>query len=284
MSGAMNTWVMPERQAGAARLSVFFALWTLALLLVHDVRVNAAPIYDVTSAGAQSGWLATPAPLPQVDTTSMWDALAQRSDVISGRWSSVVQSHAKSVHTAFRPTNDRAEAQTVAADQAQPAAAPIAVKNASNVAVAEALVARRIAARDFAGAIETIEQARVDNPNAAPQLRLLDAHVAIGEGDFERAYSILLEALPDIQVSTRQHDLLAAVMLRTARFPEAATIYRALLTMDPSNARWWAGYAVTQEKLGNRAELTAAFRTLRTLVPPGTPLAVWAGERLQRIG
>ena len=33
----------PERLGGAARLSVFFAMWTLALVALNDVRVNAAP-------------------------------------------------------------------------------------------------------------------------------------------------------------------------------------------------------------------------------------------------
>jgi Flp pilus assembly protein TadD len=113
---------------------------------------------------------------------------------------------------------------------------------------------------------------------------MLDARVAIGQGDYERAYTTLLEGLPDIQVSTHQHDLLAAVMVRTSRYAEAAAVYRGLLALNSTNTRWWAGYAVTQEKLGRHSELVGAYRTLRTLAQPGTPLAAWAEEQLQRIG
>jgi hypothetical protein len=280
----------PERHGGAARLSVFFALWTLALVALNDVRVNAAPVYDVRAAHSGPGWWIAPADAPKVVTERMWDGLAQRSDVISGRWNvasaAPVAKHPKR-HVVTAPTiaSERAEApkavpvrapETLAADEA-------AVKRASAVSAARAHIARQISARDFGGALESLEQARQDDAGAANQLRLLEAHVAIGRGDLERAYAILLESLPDVRVATQQHDLLAAVMVRTSRYAEAAAIYRALLTLDPANARWWAGYAVTQEKLGHRTELISAYRTLRSLAPPGSALSTWANERLERI-
>lgn len=280
----------PERHGGAARLSVFFALWTLALVALNDVRVNAAPVYDVRAAHSGPGWWIAPADAPKVVTERMWDGLAQRSDVISGRWNvasaAPVAKHPKR-HVVTAPTiaSERAEApkavparspETLAADEA-------AVKRASAVSAARAHIARQISARDFGGALESLEQARQDDAGAANQLRLLEAHVAIGRGDLERAYAILLESLPDVRVATQQHDLLAAVMVRTSRYAEAAAIYRALLSVDPANARWWAGYAVTQEKLGHRTELISAYRTLRSLAPPGSALSTWANERLERI-
>jgi hypothetical protein len=280
----------PPRHGGAARLSVFFALWTLALVALNDVRVNAAPVYDAPHSG--TGWWIAPAEVPAVVTERMWDALAQRSDVISGRWNvasaTPVAKKPKRHHVeAPVPTvaNDRIEApqavpvhspKVVAADEA-------AVKRSSGISTVRAHIAQQISARDFGGALESLELARQDDSGAANQLRLLEAHVAIGRGDLERAYSILLEALPDVRISTQQHDLLAAVMVRTSRYAEAAAVYRALLTVDPANARWWAGYAVTQEKLDHRAELISAYRTLRSLAPPGSALATWANERLERI-
>jgi hypothetical protein len=279
---AMKRFVaLPDRHTGAARLSVFFALWTLALVLMHDVRVNAAPIYE--SPDAHASWRVAPVAPPQFDSTSMWNAIAERSDVMSGRWSTVAESRSRSKPVAHLSTNDISEVRTGPVRSSQPVE-PTAGKNTSDVATAEVQVGRRIAARDFAGAIEIIDRVRAENPRATGQLRMLDAHLAIGQGDAERAYTLLLEALPDIRVSTQQHDLLAAVMVRTSRYAEAAAVYRALLTVDPANARWWAGYAVTQEKLGHHTELISAFRTLRTLAPPGTALATWADERLERIG
>ena len=280
----------PERHGGAARLSVFFALWTLALVALNDVRVNAAPVYDVRAAHSGPGWWIAPADAPKLVTERMWDGLAERSDVISGRWNiagaAPVAKQSKR-HVVAAPTiaNERAEA-----PKAVPARSPetlaayeAAVKRSSAVSAARAHIAQQISARDFGGALKSLERARQDGAGAANQLRLLEAHVAIGRGDLEHAYAILLESLPDVRVATQQHDLLAAVMVRTSRYAQAAAIYRALLTVDPANARWWAGYAVTQEKLGHRTELISAYRTLRSLAPPGSALSTWANERLERI-
>ena len=280
--GSVNSLVaLPDRHGGAARLSVFFALWTLALLVVHDVRVNAATIYEPATT-ADMTWLAAPAPAPTVNTATMWDAMAQRSDVMNGRWNGGVRQPAKAIQAVARTTTGRAA--SVASYKPAPTreATPV-VKNISEVTDVEVRVARRIAVRDLGGAIAMIDEARAENPKAVSRLRVLDAHVAIGQGDYERAYALLLEGLPDIHVSTQQHDLLAAAMVLTSRYAEAAAVYRALLTLDSTNTRWWAGYAVTQEKLGRTSELAGAYRTLRTLAPPGTPLAEWAEQRLQRI-
>ncbi len=272
---------LPDRHTGAARLSIFFALWTLALVMMHDVRVNAAPIYDASVD--RLAWRVAPVAPPQIDSTAMWNAISQRSDVLSGRWNVVSESHAGSPRLSPPIAHEVAEVRIASARPARAQVEQTAIKNTSDVATAEVQVGQRIAARDFAGAMEIIELTRAENPNAVSQLRMLDAYLAIGQGDAERAYTLLLESLPDVRMTTRQHDLLAAVMVRTSRYAEAAVVYKALLTVDPANARWWGGYAVTQEKLGHHTELIAAFRTLRTLAPPGTPLATWAGAQLERI-
>ncbi len=300
---------LPERHSGAARLSVFFALWTLALLVMHDVRVSAAPIYERSSV-ADGGWLKAPAPAPQIDTSSIWDAMAQRSDVLSGRWGGVSSERSQWAGTVAHIANESTQPRSAdrALSKKSASRTPVSkkgvsnelkqkevlsrevaestpiVKSASDVADTEQRVAQRIAVRDFSDAVALIERARAENPQAVSQLRMLDARVAIGQGDYERAYTTLLEGLPDVRVSTHQHDLLAAVMVRTSRYAEAAAVYRGLLALNATNTRWWAGYAVTQGKLGRHGELVGAYRTLRTLAQPGTPLAMWAEEQLQRIG
>ncbi len=149
---------LPERHGGAARLSVFFALWTLALLVMHDVRVNAAPIYE-NSPTADAGWLMTPAPAPQIDATSMWDAMSQQSDVMSGRWNGVAhaQMHSKVVVPASRTASAHTELRMREPVAAKKESTAI-VKTSSDLADAERQVARRIAARDFGGAIELIRE------------------------------------------------------------------------------------------------------------------------------
>jgi len=60
-------------------------------------------------------------------------------------------------------------------------------------------------------------------------------------------------------------------------------VYRALLSVDPRNARWWAGYAMAQGELGHRAESVSAYRALQSLAPPGSPLASWATQQIERM-
>ena len=250
-------------------------------------------VYDASATRSGPGWWIAPADAPALVPERMWDGLAERSDVISGRWSianaAPAAKHAKRSRVATPApivANEQTEPPKVTSHlpQIDPAAEEEAVKRSSAVSAARVHIAQQISARDFVGALESLERARQDEAGGANQLRLLEAHVAIGRGDLEHAYSILLEALPDVRVTTHQHDLLAAVMVRTSRYAEAAAIYRALLAVDPANARWWAGYAVTQERLDHRTELISAYRTLRSLAPPGSALSAWANARLERIG
>lgn len=283
-----------ERHGGAARLSVFFALWTLALVVLNDVRVNAAPIHDASTARSGPGWWVAPVDAPKIVSAEMWTGLAERSDVISGRWN---DTSAAPAAKRVKHTNDVKPSPAAFANEAIAShgtavsetpktiavADQAAVKRSSAVSAAELRIAQQIAAREFDAAFESLELARRGDPGATGQLKVLEGHIAIGRGDLEHAYVILIESLPDVRVATQQHDLLAAVMVRTSRYAEAAAVYRALLTVDPANARWWAGYAVTQEKLDHRTELIAAYRTLRSLAPPGSALSTWANERLEAI-
>lgn len=289
---------LPHLHGGAARVSIFFALWSLALVLLHDVRVNAAPAYESQSAAADSRWWTPPAAPPVIAPLSMWNGLAEHSHIINGTWQA-----ADDVTLARRTPHDSVPHETQHSKQTAPELAPDAqpnqhlvdatsrrvdepaqIRTASSIVAVEVQVARHLEVGDFDGAIDLIARTRVAIPEAVAQLRLLEARVAIGQNDPERAYNVLLEALPDIRSATAHYDLLAAVMLRTSRYAESAKVYRALLALDEGNARWWAGYAVSQEKLGDRAELTAAYRALQALAPPGTALATWATQRLERFG
>ena len=271
---------LADKQGGAARMTVFLALWSLALVVLHDVRVDAATIREVPAPS--SNWLAAPAPAPTVDSPQLWNALAERSDVMSGRWARQAKA---STHRAV-PAR-RAHVATRAAAQAPPPpiALPIGAdaKTSSAVAQTERRVAEQIAKGEFDAAVASIEAARASVADGNPRLRLLDARVAMARGDPERACAQLLANLPDVRVSTEQHDLLAAAMLRAGRFAESAAVYRALLSVDSRNARWWAGYAVTQNELGRRAESVAAYRALQSLAPPGSPLSSWAIRQLERM-
>jgi hypothetical protein len=302
-----STLLPTDRQGGAARMTVFLALWSLALVALHDVRVDAAPIYE--AAAPESNWSAAPTPVPRVDAPTLWNAFAECSDVISGRWSPGRKSAARrrsDRHAAGVRTAVAVVAQPVARSGAPSSAEPskssgsIAIvphadsnaievdrstptKAVSLIAEAERHVASQIASGELDAATASIERARASIPDGNARLRLLDARVAMARGDFERAYTQLLESLPDIRKTTEQHELLAAAMLRTGRFAESATVYGALLRVDPRNARWWAGYAMSQNELGHRTDALAAYRALQSLVQPGTPLSSWATQQIERM-
>ena len=266
----MNSFVaLPERHAGAARLSVFFALWTLALLVMHDVRVNAAPIYDV-SVGRRRRMAYAPAPAPQIDSTSIWDAIAQHSDVMSGRWSGVSSKRTReSAPSACRRTNycNRVRRIPLFRRTIRPVRTGCSSgvrRRTTSGEVAETPREKRrcrdtepggaAILRDFSARSQLIERHARENPNAVGQLRLLDAHLAIGQGDTNARTRFCWSLARHSRVA-RQHDLLAAVMLRNIQLRGGSGRLPWLLTVDPANARWWAGYAVTQQKLGRHAEL-----------------------------
>jgi tetratricopeptide (TPR) repeat protein len=266
-----------DKQSGAARMTILLALWSLALVVLHDVRVDAATVREV--AAPSSNWLAAPAPSPRIDSAQLWNALAEHSDVMSGRWTR--QSKAATHRTT------RAHRTASASRAPQPPVVPPVreadVKVTSAVAQTEQRVAGLIAERRFDAAAASIDAARSSDADTNVRLRLLDARVAIARGDFERACSQLLANLPDVRISTEQHDLLAVAMLRTGRFAESAAVYRALLSVDSHNPRWWAGYAVALNELGRRADSVAAYRALQSLAPPGSALSSWATQQLERM-
>jgi hypothetical protein len=307
-----SSMTMPtDRQGGAARMTVFLALWSLALVVLHDVRVDAAPVYETST----SNWSAAPAPLPRVDSPTLWNAFAEHSDVMSGRWSpdrksamhrksarsSVAQSrsappsnvsvvHSNGREPSVASPSARRDVVVAPADESVHSTTPTKPtevvsesKAPSAIAETERAVAEQLARREFDAALASIERARAQSPDGDSRLRLLDARVAIARGDFERAYAQLLERLPDVRATTEQHDLLAAAMLRTGRFSESASVYRALLSVDARNARWWAGYAMAENGLGHRSESLTAYRALQSLVPPGTPLSSWATLQIERM-
>jgi hypothetical protein len=289
---------LPHLHSGAARVSIFFALWSLALVMLHDVRVNAAPVYEIQSSVADSRWWTPPAPPPAIAPLTMWNGIAEYSHVIDGTWQAAdeVTLSRRTPHgaTPHETQRSKPKAPVVMADPelnqrrvdapSRSADEPAPIRTASSMVAAQVQVARHIEAGDFVGAIDAIARTRVEMPEAAAQLRLLEARVAILQNDPERAYHLLLDGLPDIREATAHYDLLAAMMLRTSRFAESAKVYRALLAVDQGNARWWAGYAVSQERLGDRAELAVAYRALRALAVPGSALATWATQRLERYG
>lgn len=76
--------------------------------------------------------------------------------------------------------------------------------------------------------------------------RLLMANGLIGE-----AADLLLSRAPDLAEDTEYHDLLATAQLSSKDYEGAVISYRGLVGQDPSQGKWWYGFAASQDNLGN---------------------------------
>ena len=136
-----------------------------------------------------AGWLAAPAPPPTFDAASTWDAIAQRSDVMSGRWSGLARKETKpapgrvarrrEADDTARARHRRREAGRRAGREEHERCRPMrkrGLRNASSRA--------RFRRRDRADRPDP----RRESSSGVRRLRVLDAHVAIGQGDYEHAY------------------------------------------------------------------------------------------------
>ena len=76
--------------------------------------------------------------------------------------------------------------------------------------------------------------------------RLLMANGLIGE-----AADLSISRAPDVTEDSEYHDLLATAQLSSKDYEGASISYRGLVEQDPSQGKWWYGYAASQDNLGN---------------------------------
>ena len=73
----------------------------------------------------------------------------------------------------------------------------------------------------------------------------------IADKNYESAASLLSARAPEPSSDLEYHELLASAQLGAGDFVGAMQNYRQLLQFDGSQARWWYGYAVANDRLGN---------------------------------
>lgn len=77
------------------------------------------------------------------------------------------------------------------------------------------------------------------------------ARFLIADKNYESAASLLSARAPEPSSDLEYHELLASAQLGAGDFVGAMQNYRQLLQFDGSQARWWYGYAVANDRLGN---------------------------------
>ena len=259
-----------QRVIGAMGLPTMMALWALGFLVVQELRGEALPATGASSERPMLAWATPPAAPPALDSRAFLNDVGARSDVLRGEW---------------QPARRRAVVrEPVVVREPAVVHAPAVVHEA--LAPREPLAAGApIAVHDVTSSAPPLPAAsiRAQATFAGPDPKLA-ARVAISLGDDEGAYRLLSAELPDVRDDRERYDLLAAVAMRIGRYVEAADIYRALLALDGSDPRLWAGFALAQEQLGQREAVAFGYRKLLMTAAAGSPLHRLALERLSRFG
>jgi MSHA biogenesis protein MshN len=94
------------------------------------------------------------------------------------------------------------------------------------------------------------------------QTRLAEVlgHALVDRGDPAAALTVLRPAAPPIAANPDYHALLAAAEQSTGANALAATRYRGLLQLQPTNGRWWIGLGISVRALGDPKTATLAFQ------------------------
>jgi len=79
------------------------------------------------------------------------------------------------------------------------------------------------------------------------------------------AVELLLRDPPPIERDVEYHALLASAYQRLGRHEEASRGYRELARVQPDEANWWAGYALSRDALDDAAGALAAYGRARDL-------------------
>jgi Tfp pilus assembly protein PilF len=141
------------------------------------------------------------------------------------------------------------------------------------------LVAVLLDQRDFESARRFAEEGLNHHARDPVLLRTL-ASVHFEQGDTDAALAVLSRNRPALKDDPDYYALMAAILQKQARHVEAAELYSSLLRLDPQRGVWWAGFGISLEALGRRAEAQGAFERVRADTSAPADLRRYATERI----
>ena len=148
---------------------------------------------------------------------------------------------------------------------------------AAEAELVEALAAdpKLHAAREDLGTLR-IRQGRLDDAESAARAgieidptwigyRRLVARLELARDRPAGAVAVLERDPPPVERDVEYHALLASAYQRVNRHEDAARAYRELARVQPTEANWWAGYAISRDALGDSAGALAGYAQARNL-------------------
>jgi Flp pilus assembly protein TadD len=122
----------------------------------------------------------------------------------------------------------------------------------------QSLAAFQIKAGDALGANQTLDTGLKLQRDFAPFIQLKARLLADG-GNITQALAVLEKNQPSISEDPEYFVLMAALYQRAGQAPQAVSLYKQLLALEPSNAKWWLGLGISLETAGSRNQAIEAF-------------------------
>jgi MSHA biogenesis protein MshN len=141
------------------------------------------------------------------------------------------------------------------------------------------LVAVLVNQRDFESARGFAEEGLNHHARDPVLLRML-ASIHFEQGDTDAAMAVLSRNRPALKDDPDYYALMAAILQKQTRHSEAADLYSSLLRLDPQRGVWWAGFGISLEALGRRAEARGAFERVQRDASAPMDLRRYATERI----
>jgi Flp pilus assembly protein TadD len=114
-----------------------------------------------------------------------------------------------------------------------------------------------------------------------PELIQLAARGLVEDNKIDQAVNLLEKSPPSISQNSEYHALIAALYERQGKNSLAATLYKKLLMVQPTNAKWWVGLGVALDGAGQSAESLEAFAKADNIGGLNPELKAYIQSRLQ---
>lgn len=165
----------------------------------------------------------------------------------------VLESHAEALYQQALALSNNGEPQ-----KAIQALEALLVSTPDYINARTQLVALLLAEGKKAEATKVIHMGLAIEPNNAP-LTELAARLLVDEDKVDQALHLLEKSAPSVAQHTEYHALIAALYERQGKNALAASLYKQLLALQPTNAKWWLGLGIALEGAGQRTESLEAF-------------------------
>jgi len=267
--------------AGALKFPAFLLVWSFGVVLAAGVYFPADAL--VRQAPIEFPQLQS---LPSLDDDSAFQLALERqlrgSTVVAGEWQPQVT--APAVHEAPEAPESKRISLSIAVPVIQPQIhlqAPRMIKTSVVRAKVEI-----VPAVETAHSLPSTEShhATIKPVSISRRATLAkrDARRALAAGENLIAYRGLMADLPDGARDSGYLGLLALAALASGRPAEAHIVYERLLVMEPDNEQWWAGLAVSSERLG--LEATSVYQEALARGDGDSKVQQLVRTRLQGLG